>query len=99
MMGECRGCQKDHTHKGCERRHVALICWPPGECGRTIVHTKPRMDKMNDRYLALILIALLAPVSAWAQSGPLPRTPDGKPDLGGYWNLPQTLRVTGHLAQ
>ena len=54
---------------------------------------------MNDRYLALILIALLAPVSAWAQSRPLPRTPDGKPDLGGYWNVPEALRFNGNLAQ
>jgi len=54
---------------------------------------------MNHRYLALILIALLAAVSAWAQSRPLPRTPDGKPDLGGYWNLPEALRFNGNLAQ
>ena len=54
---------------------------------------------MNHRYLTLILAALLTPVSAWAQSKPLPRTPDGKPDLGGYWNLPQALRFNGDLAQ
>ena len=48
----------------------------------------------------IIGIFSLAPVSAAGQAarkeaaapraaaGPLPRTPDGRPDLGGYWNLP-----------
>jgi hypothetical protein len=54
---------------------------------------------MNHRYLALIFAAMLTPVSVWAQSQSLPRTPDGKPDLGGYWNLPEALRFNGNLAQ
>jgi len=48
----------------------------------------------NVAMVALIIVAV--PLVAVAQ---LPHTPDGKPDLTGYWNLPQALRFGGDLAE
>ena len=45
--------------------------------------------------VSAVLIVVLVPLIAAAQSA---RTPDGKPDLTGYWNLPQALRFNGNLA-
>ena len=49
------------------------------------------------RAMAAIIASLLIPAFAGAQ-GPVNRTPDGKPDLSGFWDL-APLRFGGDLAQ
>jgi hypothetical protein len=48
----------------------------------------------NVAMIALIIVAV--PLVAAAH---LSHTPDGKPDLTGYWDLPQALRFGGNLAE